>query len=184
MITPKSQGEPPRPDCRLFQCSLRTHLLFAVLLALVVVWFAKWFVSEWELARSQQQAAEEPAAREAIRSAAAAIRKAGGHCDFDGVYFVWFDEKASVTDDDLAHLKVLPWLAHLSLADTGITDAGLEHLKGLSGLESLDLSGTKVTGAGLEHLKRLPRLRTVVLRRTSVTDADLDKFRSYFGIDK
>ncbi len=59
---------------------------------------------------------------------------------------------AKVTDADLALLRHLPNLKHLSLYGNPVTDAGLVHLGGLTKLETVTLRGTEVTGAGLQHL--------------------------------
>jgi Leucine-rich repeat (LRR) protein len=56
---------------------------------------------------------------------------------------------SKVTDAQLAHLKELPELRHLSLAGTQITDAGLTNIKGLCELRSLSIGNTQITEAGL-----------------------------------
>jgi RNA polymerase sigma factor (sigma-70 family) len=78
-----------------------------------------------------------------------------------------------VTDAGLAHLQGLTTLRELDLALTKVTDAGLARLKGLAQLQSLSLMVTQVSDAGLVHLRAFPRLQTLVLRGTKVTDAGL-----------
>ena len=82
-----------------------------------------------------------------------------------------------ITDAGLVHLKGLTKLQTLDLWDTKITDAGLVHLKGLTKLTWLNLPGTKITDAGLIHLQELPRLETLNLLYTKVTDAGIAELK-------
>ncbi|HVX13699.1 MAG TPA: hypothetical protein VHC22_21130 [Pirellulales bacterium] len=59
-----------------------------------------------------------------------------------------------VTDDFLAHLKVLTALQILHLGSTGITDAGMVHLEGLTKLQYLLLPRTRVTKDGVARLQK------------------------------
>ena len=68
--------------------------------------------------------------------------------------------RSEVTDADLEHIRWLPELKWLDIADTNTTDAGLENLKELDELEVLGIDGTKITEAGVEALrKRLPKCK-------------------------
>lgn len=73
------------------------------------------------------------------------------------------------TDDDLAHLPILPSVESLSLRHTYVTDAGLINLTRLPALQSLDLEMTAVTDRGVQRLGSLPHLTSVNLNHTKVT---------------
>jgi len=86
-----------------------------------------------------------------------------------------------VTNDDLAHLRALPFLKQLKLHQcANITNDGMRHLSGLNSLESLELSMTNVTEAGLDHCKGLTALETLFignLKGAEVTGRALTYFR-------
>jgi hypothetical protein len=86
-------------------------------------------------------------------------------------------DNTQVTDSGLGHLRGLSNLHDLSLSDTQVTDAGIEHLRGMLRLKELNLDNTKVTDAGLGHLRGLPQLQVLSLNRTRVTDAGLEHLR-------
>ncbi len=90
----------------------------------------------------------------------------------------------SLTDDGLAHVKVLPKVYELNLKDTQITDAGLAQLAELGTLVRLHLEKTKVTDAGLEHLKSLGNLEYLNLYGTAVTDAGLEHLKGLGKLQK
>ena len=69
------------------------------------------------------------------------------------------EQRLSLSDAALVHLKGLTNLQTLNLHGTKITDAGLVHLKGLPNLQTLYLYGTQITAAGLVHLKGMTKLR-------------------------
>ncbi|MGA2255623.1 MAG: hypothetical protein ABSG53_13335, partial [Thermoguttaceae bacterium] len=71
-----------------------------------------------------------------------------------------------VTDEGLAHLKVLTNLQTLILRGTKVTDTGLAYIEGLTTLQSLNLGYTKVTDTGVAHLKGLINLQVLVLGDT------------------
>ena len=52
------------------------------------------------------------------------------------------------------HLKNIPNVVRLNLAETKVTDAGLAHLEGLKNLKSLYLWQTQVTPDGAEKLRQ------------------------------
>ncbi len=90
----------------------------------------------------------------------------------------------ALTDDGLAHVKVLPKVYELNLKDTQITDAGLAQLAELGTLVRLHLEKTKVTDAGLEHLKSLGNLEYLNLYGTAVTDAGLEHLKGLGKLQK
>ena len=166
---------------RRFQFSIRSMLVFVVVVAIVCSWFAV----KMQQARRQREVVE-------------AIEKQGGLSGYDdrinedgrllvfpgppwlrkllGMDFLFEVECVQfgqVTDAGLAHLKELTNLETLDLEATKVTDAGLVHLEGLTGLENLVLEGTQIGDAGLIHLKGLAGLEHLYLRSTQITDAGL-----------
>jgi hypothetical protein len=82
-----------------------------------------------------------------------------------------------VSDNELAGLKELKLLEHLSLSDNPqITDKGMSSLKGLERLRVLYLNKTSITDKGLLELKTLEGLRTLSVKGTKVTPETGDKF--------
>lgn len=79
---------------------------------------------------------------------------------------------ADLTDADLARLRELPNLQHLSLYGNPITDAGLVQLASLTKLETVILRGTQVTGVGLQHLPT-QNLTALHLCSSAITAEDL-----------
>jgi hypothetical protein len=90
----------------------------------------------------------------------------------------------ALTDEGLAHVKVLPKVFELNLKDTQITDAGLANIAGLATLSRLHLEKTKVTDAGLEHLKGLGNLEYLNLYGTAVTDAGLEHLKALANLKR
>ena len=198
---------PKRRTRRLLQFSLRSLLVFVLLVSIGMSWLGV----KLERARKQREAVE------AIREAAAeAIDKAWGIVLYDYEFdakgdfvpeaqpFVpsWLlglfgrdfssdvvevavlqlnfdDAEAShyFGDDEASHLKVLTELTRLNLSHTEITDAGLGHLEGLTSLTWLDLRDTQITDAGLKHLEGLTNLTTLDLRLTQVTPEGVKKLQ-------
>jgi len=178
-----NDSRPPKPKRRWFQFSLRTLLVFVLLVSVPLGWFAM----KMQRARQQKEAVE-------------VILKVGGEVRYDYEFdetgrlipaaqpagplwlrkllgddffcdVIWVDLSATrVTDAGVEHLlKGLTSLEVLWLMDTNVTDVGLEHLQGLNSLNSLGLSGTQLTDAGLEHLESLTSLEHLGLHETSVT---------------
>jgi hypothetical protein len=170
----------PKPKRRWFQLSLRTLLVFVLLVSIGMSWFAV----KMQRARRQKEAVQ-------------AIEKAGWAVAFD--YEVYGSRKTSVPkwarallgddffldvawvsvsgnfgDDDASHLKALTNLASLYLCGAHVTNAGLQHFEGLTDLRLLNLSGTQVTDAGLQHLDGLTNLNCLSLMNTQVTDAGME----------
>ena len=84
---------------------------------------------------------------------------------------------ASVNDAAVRHLEGLTKLRFLSLCGNPVTDTGLKHLQALKGLEELDLEATAVTDGGLRHLRGLRNLRRLNLLGTQVGDAGLENLK-------
>ena len=167
----------PRPERRprrFLQFSLRSLLVFVLLVSIGMSWLGV----KMERARRQREAVE-------------AIEKAGTVCHesdpfgvrsligaFTGqdlvsdVAIVWCGREFG--DDEAGHLKALTDLIHLDLAASQITDDGLEHLESLTILNTLSLSRTQVSDAGLEHLEGLTRLHYLDLSNTQLTGPELE----------
>ena len=64
-------------------------------------------------------------------------------------------------DEDLQHLRHMPYVERLYLAGNPITDRGLEHLRGLPRVARLSLWGTKISDEGLRHVGILPALQAL-----------------------
>ena len=88
------------------------------------------------------------------------------------VYWVGLHD-SDTTDADVKHVKSLPKLRRLSLAETKITDAALMDLKEATNLEWLELHHCAITDAGLAHLKALKKLKHLDLSGTKVTKAGI-----------
>lgn len=87
------------------------------------------------------------------------------------------------TDIGLEHLKDLKNVASLELSSTRITDAELVQLKGLTNLRNLGL-GSNVTDAGLEHLTGLTCLQCLDLSHTQVTTSGLRHLKGLINLQK
>jgi hypothetical protein len=84
---------------------------------------------------------------------------------------------AGLTDAELAALKKLTLLEHLSLnGNPKITDKGMQTVKGFERLRSLYLANTGLTDRGLAELKGLDGLRTLNVVNTKVTADAAEKF--------
>ena len=89
-----------------------------------------------------------------------------------------------LTDEGLMHLKEIPNLVWLNLANTKITDDGLKHIANIKTLKRLHLEKTQIGDAGLAHLKGLAELEYLNLYGTQVTDAGLDHLQSLEKLEK
>jgi hypothetical protein len=168
----------PKRRRRWFQFSLRTLLVFVLLVSIGMSWFAV----KMQRARKQKEAVE-------------VIERLGGRVEYteysvsgsdwrrrllgdDFVRAVGLVELHSYfgdspSDEDLAHLGGLPKLESLSLVSNRVTDAGLVHIGSLSTLKRLHLFSPEISDAGLIHLENLTDLRELVLTGTRITDAGL-----------
>jgi len=152
---------PKRRPRRFLQFSLRSLLVFVLLVSIGMSWLGV----RLERARRQREAVE-------------AIRAAGGGVHYD---YEWenpsgepsvpkwasaflghdfFYDAVEVTvcpgdfsDEEAVYLKRLTKLEMLYLYGTQITDAGVTHLERLTGLAILELIGTQVTPEGVKKLQ-------------------------------
>jgi hypothetical protein len=84
---------------------------------------------------------------------------------------------AGLTDAQLASLKELTMLEHLTLSgNSKITDKGMVTVKGFDRLQVLYLAKTSITDDGLMELKVLDGLRTLNVGGTKVTPEAAEKF--------
>ena len=85
--------------------------------------------------------------------------------------------EAGLTDAELAGLKPLTLLEHLSLSNNPkITDKGMQIVKGFERMRELYLANTAITDKGLAELKGLDGLRTLNVANTKVTASAAEKF--------
>jgi hypothetical protein len=83
-------------------------------------------------------------------------------------------DRSEVTDEGLAHLRLMSRLEFLSLgSNVCITDRGLAHLQGLGRLETLIITSARIRGPGLAYLSGLARLKMLDLELTAPSDDDL-----------
>jgi hypothetical protein len=177
------------------QFSLRTLLVFTLIVALA----AAWLRTAMESKRHE-------------REAVAAIVAAGGRVDYDyqwenrqggqpesnvkppgpdwlrrllGDNFFADVRSISVLERPLRDVKIVvanlddvAGARSLYFNDSSLTDDGLAHVKGLYRLETLYLERTKITDAGLATLQGLSRLRNLGLRGNNLTDAALPILKS------
>ena len=154
-----------KPKRRRYQFSLRTLLVFVLLVSVGLSWLGV----KMNQARKQREAVE-------------AIVKAGGVVDYD----YEMDEYGRATE---ATEPAAPaWLRkvfgddlfrEVTCAGLGVNagDAELEYVKGLTKLEYLDIFDSQVTDAGLEHLNGLTELKELMLLDTQVTDEGVKKLQ-------
>ena len=179
-----SADVPRKPRRRWLQVSLRTLLILVTLLSIGLGWFVH---------RGERQ-----------RRAVAAILEMGGSITYDSpaaaAEFFDFDRwlpldcfddvcivdlyASKVTDAGMMHVKVLPRLEGLKLAETHVTDAGLTHIQKLTELKWLTLDGTDVTDAGLAQLEGLTQLKYLSLNATQVTDVGLQQLQGLISLEE
>jgi len=139
-----NDSRPPKPKRRWFQFSLRTLLVFVVVVGIGFGWLG----SKLQRAGKNREAAAE------VQRVAAEIESLGGMV---GMEFPKPPpnrlEKLFGDPVGVPHLKRLTDLQSLSLIGTQVTDAGLEHLEGLTNLERLRLANTQVTDEGAIKLQ-------------------------------
>jgi Leucine-rich repeat (LRR) protein len=179
-----------RPKRPWLQFSLRTLLVFVLLVSL----FMSWFVVKLRPAQKRQKVVE------MVQEAGGLVRykykdtsKSYLHLSSDfkdtpipawlldllGTDFFMRVSEVDLYssngfgDERMSELAKLANLESLSLARSQVTDAGLVHLKGMSNLKGLCLYETQVTDAGLTHLAGMTDLRSLRLSGTQVTDVGL-----------
>ena len=190
---------PKRRTRRFLQFSLRSLLVFVLLVSIGMSWLGV------KLERARRQ-------REAVR----VIERIGGLVVYDyklrqahspfpveppvpkwklallgddfffDVSYVAFDgDSVGVEFDDgqMTNLRGLTDVEILFLAEMPVTDAGLENLRGLAKLRILFLDLTPVTDAGLENLTGLTDLTMLSLAGTQITDAGLEHVKELVSLE-
>lgn len=178
---------------RWYQFTLGTLLVFMLLAAATMSWFAV----KLNQARGQKEVVEailkmggsvvydnqmEASDKRAEPPGPAWLREWLGVDFLATVGYVSF-EGTQVTDAGLELVRGLPQLQWLNLFATQVTDAGLNNLKGLRQLRVLNLGSTRVTDAGMVHLKGLTKLQSLSLDQTEVTDAGLEHLQGLTQLD-
>jgi hypothetical protein len=189
MQTEPPKSDPPKRKRRWFQFSLRTLLIFTIVVAVACGWLGR----RIERKRNEREAIE-------------AILKFGGSVEYDyqllhpfpGASWsptaepygpAWmrnllgenfFSEvngvllyESKITDDGLVNLKWFTEAQYLWLEEDNISDIGLVNIKPLKRLYALNLALTNVGDAGLENLIGMDELRELCLKATKVTNAGL-----------
>jgi hypothetical protein len=190
MTTP----HPKRRTRRFLQFSLRTLLVFVLLVSVGMSWLGV----KMEKARKQKEAVE-------------AIREAGGWVTYDyesddpfaePPMLDWtrallgddfFFDVVGVSaylrswlfgDEEAAYLRALTNLTYLDLSGTEITDSGLESLRALTALEYLSLRDNDITDGGLGNLKGMTSLGELDLSNTQVTDSGLEHLEELANLER
>jgi hypothetical protein len=173
MQTEPSKADPPKPNRRWFQFSLRTLMIFTAIAAVACGW----------LGRKIEQKRRE---REAI----AAIRNLGGVVNYDyqrgaGPRPSWRlrgEPSGSAWLRKLLGENFFSEIEFVGLAPRPeTTDAALnaafESLKGMPRLQFLYLTGTKINDDRLENLNPLTQLQGLELHKTKVSEAEIEKLQ-------
>jgi hypothetical protein len=192
-------SKPPKRKRRWFQFSLRSLLVFTLIVAIPCAWLAR----EIERKRHEREAAETivklhgdvwysdqlivPSGQTpGVHNPAgpAWLREIMGQNFFDEIEEVNFFHNpdwgsAQISDERLDCLTPLTELKSLSLAASDVTDAGMVRIKELTKLQELDLSYTSISDAGLAHLNSLTNLQILELGYTNVTDAGLVQLKRF-----
>lgn len=190
-----------RYNRRLFQYSVRTLLVFTLMVSVALSW----------LAVKMLQARKQTEAVQAIRQLGASsrpllwgsgsvtyeheltpggstrgpeiLRNVLGNDFFAKVTKVTLSGPRT-TDAELEHLRALPPLKTLYLIDTQITGAGMRQLNELGELECLVLQGQQVSDAGLEDIKGMTRLRRLDLCGDRITDAGMRVLETLVSLEE
>jgi hypothetical protein len=189
---PTTTASPPLPHRKLRWCqfSVKTLVLFVLLLSLLISWLGV------KMRAVQKQ-----------RRSVDAVENVGGFVSYDYQLQEYDDDKgpppppgpawlrrlfgddifANVVHVDCINCKEsevvvraldgLPHVQRLNLAGSNLTDDDLRHLVGLKELYGLDLSRTTVSDGGLVHLQGLVNLSWLVLSGTKVTDVGVARLR-------
>jgi Leucine Rich repeat len=200
---PKS--DPPKRKRRWFQFSLRTLMIFVVIVAIPCAWLGRKIAQkrrEREAVASvvklggrvffdyqRDETGSRPAGppggtktsaswREKADPAGPAwLRSFLGDDFFSEVGGVWADSSA-FTDAHLDGIGHFLYLQDLSLQGSRVTDAGLANVESLRRLKHLYLDNTRIGDDGLAHLSGLSLLERLSLHGTGITDAGLAHLRA------
>jgi hypothetical protein len=146
-----NDSDPPKPERRWPQVSLRTLLVVAVVLSVVSAWIGVRIEND--------------------RRIVAKLSESGSvEVGYEWGRVMWLSG-SSVTDAELERLQGLTKLKTLYLRETKITDAGLEHLKGLTNLRWLELVNVEVTEEGVNKLQGALPNCTINRRSKRLTEA-------------
>jgi len=195
LLTPKDNAAmeaeqpisgPPKRKRRWFQFSLRTLLVFTVVVAIVCGWIG----SKIEKKRRERQAVKAltmvgglvfydfqfDRSGELIAGAEPPgprwLRKLLGNDFFTNVVGVGLSTPA-----DMRHLADFDGLRGINAYGIPISDADLEGVKGLRNLRSINLSLTNVTDGGIQKLAFFSELEDLTLGGTHVTDGGLEHLK-------
>ncbi len=169
----------PRRKRRSFQFSLRSLLIFTVVVAIGAAWLGR---------RIEQKHKEQAAIDEIVKAGGKIVYdlQQGTHKrDASGPKWLrkllgdnFFSEVTGVdlangTDAQLAYLDDFPQLKTLVVSGTGLSDAGIKHLNELSQLQELLLLDLNITNAALLKLRGMPNLNNLQFRKVNITDTGL-----------
>lgn len=80
---------------------------------------------------------------------------------------------ASITNDGLRDLKVLPQLRVVTLYTAGISDGAVAYLAGCPLLREVAIENAEISDSGIMHFKRARRLKRLSLVGTKITETGL-----------
>jgi hypothetical protein len=178
--------EPPNPNRRRFQFSLRSLMIFTLICAIPcagVGWLRRkierkriereWVVSIGGLGGKVLYDDEPGGSADRTESWRPDwLNDMLGYNFFNEVQYVDLMGKA-VTDETLEYIASFAQLHTLNLVGTGISDSGLVNLEGLGHLHELYLANTKIGDSGLKNFKGLWQLQLLNLNGTKVSDSGL-----------
>jgi|GEM_PF-1714338 len=203
---------PPKCKRRWFQFSLRTLLIFTLVIAAACAW----------LGRAFHQAAEQEALIDAAQKVGGRIEvaysgpdwfaffcprrlrrqavglsfdlSAEGDCRRDDVLsclagfrrIKWLDLGVQPVDEEgLRHIGQMDQLTRLTMTDSSITEAGAAQLAQLPNLQELNLSGCHIDNAVIGKLADCPHLKKLMLRRAVFEDEpfNIARLRGLWRLD-
>jgi hypothetical protein len=172
----------PKPKRRFLRFSLRTLLLFVVVLSVPLGWFA------WRLEKSRRQ-------WEVVME----VQRLGAQADYGGILgrtraaTVLSDVECvgvggdQFGDDKMSRLLTLlqrlPHLEVLHVTHSPVTDRALTDLSGLRSLRSLNFAGTQITDTGLAQVSELTTLDRLNISATRITDVGLERLHGLTNLE-
>jgi internalin A len=176
-----SKAEPPKRKRRCVQFSMRSLMVFVVVVAIPCAWIAR---------RIESKRREREVVQALVRLGATEIcydyemadpahppgpewaRRWLGDDFFSDVVKVELPF-GELDDDDWSLFRELPHLRELHLGQSNINDARLKCLGGLSQLQKLTVYSEAITDAGLIHLRGLTQIQELDLSDTKIGDEGL-----------
>lgn len=145
---------------RRFQFSIRSILLFTVVVAIPSSW----------LAVEMKSASEQ-------KKKILAIEKLGG--TVHGKYWPFLPEdifikKRPLLYENLFERDFFTVILNVSFSGRKIADTDLENLRDFSDLRDLCLDASNINGSGLEYLNNLVHIEKLVLSNTKMSDAEMN----------